>query len=78
MKKGNIAMLVLVFFSATMVIGGGIAISMELLTAEEGSPAGNLPPLVVSLVGNLGLCVSAVLCSLRSRISELEDRLKAE
>lgn len=73
MNKDNIQMYVLMFFSASMAIAGGIAAGMEWLSFQEGTPKSTLP-ISLSLVGVLGLIVSGILRSLRCRISKLEEQ----
>jgi len=77
MNKDNIQMFVLMFFSASMVIAGGIAGGMEWLSSQEGIPPVNRP-ISLFLVGVLGLVVSEMLRSLRCRISKLEEQRGAD
>ncbi len=77
MKKDNAEMFVLLFFSVSMLMAGGIACGMELLSSEAGSPPADLP-LTLVLVGILGVIVSGVLRSMRYRISQLEEKFGAK
>ena len=77
MKKDDAEMFVLLFFSVSMTIAGGIACGMEWLSSKAGSPPDDWP-LTLMLVGILGVVVSGVLRSMRYRISQLEEKHSAK
>ena len=77
MKKDEVGMFVLMFFSASLVMAGGIATGMEWLSAKGGGNQDHFT-LMLSILGILGMGVWGVLRSIRQRVFHIEETLRSK